>query len=430
MIPLVLNTNRPIIKIKDIDVSDIIKEISLTESVFEPVLRGFFVVFDTASSRLSQVIGGFNGLTKIEFSFHSMLGNSSEKEIQSKEFFVYKYMPGPTEGTTNSVAIGYFSSKYVFINESRMISRYFDDTVSDIVTKMCKELDIKCETTKSVGKIKKVLPYDSVFSHITNLSKQARASENPKDVDFIFYQDIDHKFYFKPLSSFKKKEVKWKYKYILPTPELTITDAKYSVLKHGSESFAPIDNALGGMYSSEIISFDSTTGDYYSKTHVLQQDQYTKISNKPIVDTTKDSLFDDIAKSGVAVRRYNKQRFLYDCSENASGQDEVGLQDDWVGNRLTSMQLSNQMTLNMVVPGNSEMKVGDLLEFRRPLHESILDTSKVQMKQTDIFYSGKFLVVEITHDIVMRQGVTPTAATAVYTMRVKAIKDSIGDEYA
>jgi hypothetical protein len=184
------------------------------------------------------------------------------------------------------------------------------------------------------------------------------------------------------------------------------------------------------MYSSEIISFDSTTGDYYSKTHVLQQDQYTKISNKPIVDTTKDPLFDDIAKSGVAVRRYNKQRFLYDCSENASGQDEVGLQDDWVGNRLTSMQLSNQMTLNMVVPGNSEMKVGDLLEFRRPLHESILDTSKVQMKQTDIFYSGKFLVVEITHDIVMRQGVTPTAATAVYTMRVKAIKDSIGDEYA
>ena len=284
-------------------------------------------------------------------------------------------MPGPTEGTTNSVAIGYFSSKYVFINESRMISRYFDDTVSDIVTKMCKELDIKCETTKSVGKVKKVLPYDSVFSHITNISKQARASENPKDVDFIFYQDIDHKFYFKPLSSFKKKEVKWKYKYILPTPELTITDAKYSVLKHGSESFAPIDNALGGLYSSEIISFDSTTGDYYSKTHVLQPDQYTKISNKPIVDTTKDPLFDDIANSGVAVRRYNKQRFL-------------------------------------------------------PLHESILDTSKVQMKQTDIFYSGKFLVVEITHDIVMRQGVTPTAATAVYTMRVKAIKDSIGDEYA
>ena len=89
-----------------------------------------------------------------------------------------------------------------------MISRYFDDTVSDIVTKMCKELDIKCETTKSVGKVKKVLPYDSVFSHITNISKQARASENPKDVDFIFYQDIDHKFYFKPLSSFKKKEVK------------------------------------------------------------------------------------------------------------------------------------------------------------------------------------------------------------------------------
>lgn len=430
MIPLVLNTNRPIIKIKNVDVSDIIKEISLTESIFEPVLRGSFVVFDTASSRLHQIIGGFNGLTKIEFSFHSMFGNSSEKEIQSKEFFVYKYSPGPTEGTTNSVAIGHFSSKYIFVNEARMISKYFDDTISNIVTKMCKEIDIKCETTPSMGKIKKVLPYDSIFSHILNLSKQARAAENPKDVDFIFYQDIDHKFYFKPLSSFKKKETKWKYKYILPTPDLTVNDAKYSVLKHGTSSFAPINNALGGMYSSEIISFDSTTGNYYSKTHVLQPDTYTKISNKSIVDTKEDPLFDDVSKSGVAIRRYNKQRFLYDCSENPSGQDEVGMQDDWAGNRLGSMQHSNQLNLNMVVPGNSEMKVGDLIEFRRPLQESVLDKSQVNAKQTDIFYSGKFLVTEITHDIVMRQGTTPTAATAVYTMRVKAIKDSIGDEYA
>jgi hypothetical protein len=430
MIPLVLNTNRPIIKIKGVDVSDIIKEISLTESIFEPVLRGSFVVFDTASSRLYQLTGSAFGLSDIEFSFHSMLGTSSEKEIKSKDFYVYKYIPGPTEGASNSLSTGYFGSKNIFVNEARMVSKYFDDTISNIVTKLCQDIKITCKATESVGKIKRVLPYDSVFSHVMNLSKQAKSANNPKDVDYIFFQDIDHDYYFKPLSSFKKKEVKWKYKVIPPTPDLTLEAAKYSVLRHSCEEFAPIENALSGMYSSEIISFDSTTGDYFSKTHVFSDGNYTKISNKPIVDMKNEPLFNDIAKSGVAARRYNKQRFLYDCSEPPEGQDGVGLEDDWAGHRLASMESSNQIKLNLVVPGNSEMKVGDLIEFRRPLNESIVNADGVNMKTSDIFYSGKFLVTEITHDIVMRQGTTPDARTAVYTMRVKAIKDSIGDENA
>jgi ABC-type uncharacterized transport system substrate-binding protein len=66
-------------------------------------------------------------------------------------------------------------------------------------------------------------------------------------IDYIFFQDIDHDYYFKPLSSFKKKEVKWKYKVIPPTPDLTLEAAKYSVLRHSCEEFAPIENALSGM---------------------------------------------------------------------------------------------------------------------------------------------------------------------------------------
>jgi hypothetical protein len=200
------------------------------------------------------------------------------------------------------------------------------------------------------------------------------------------------------------------------------------VLKHGASPFAPIENALNGMYSSEIIAFDTTTGDYTSKTHVFQENKHTKLSNKKI--TNKEQVFEQIAKSGVAVRRFNKQRFLYDCSEEPSGYDKVGLEDDWVGDRMVSMQSNNQIVLNMTVPGNSAARVGDVIEFRKPLNEAILQNEGGQVKEKDIFYSGNFLITDITHDIIMKEGTTPDSVTASYTMRVRAIKDSKGDEYA
>lgn len=428
MIPAVLNTHRPRVKIKGIDVSDLIKQISLTESLFEPVLRGSFYVFDTASSRLYQIAGDISGLSPIEFSFHSLMGSSPEKEITSKEFFIYKYTAGATQGTTNNFSEGYFGSKHIFVNETRMVSKYFEDTISNMVSKLCDELEIDCKTTGSIGKVKKVFTYDSVFSHINTISKQARSGSNPKDVDFVFFQDIDHDFYFKPISEFKKKQVKWKYKVLLPVPDITLEQAKYSVLRHSVNEFAPIENALNGMYSSEIISFDSTTGDYYSKTHVYKPENYTKLSSKPIVDVKSEPVFGELAKSGVAVRRFNKQRFLFDCSEPPAGYDEVGLQDDWVGNRMAAMQSTNQIILNLLLPGNSEMKVGDIMEFTRPINSGL--ASQANYTEKDIFYSGKFLITEITHDLVMRPGTTADAVTASYTMRVKAVKDSIGDEDA
>jgi hypothetical protein len=430
MIPLVLNTNRPTIKIKGIDVSDIIKQISLTESLFEPVLRGSFIVFDTASSRLYQIVGELSGLSPIEFSFHSLMNGSPEKEIISKDFFIYKYTAGANQGISNMLSQGYFGSKFIFLNETRMVSKYFDDTISNIVTKLTKELEITCKTTSSLGKVKKVLTYDSVFSHINTISKQARSSGNPKDVDFVFFQDIDHDFYFKPISEFKKKETKWKYKVLFPIADITVEQAKYSVLKHSVNEFAPIDNALNGMYSSEIISFDTTSGDYFSKTHVFNPDSYTKLSKKPIVDVQSEPLFGEIAKSGVAVKRFNKQRFLFDCSEPPSGYDEVGLEDDWVGNRMAAMQNTNQIILNLLLPGNSEMKVGDIMEFSRPVHDGMASSGKVEYKEKDYFYNGKYLITEITHDLVIKPGTTPDAATTSYTMRVKAVKDSMGDENA
>ena len=428
MIPAVLQTNLPQIKIKGIDVTPIVKSISLTESIFEPAIKGSLVTFDTAGSRLYQVTGALGELNPIEFSFFSRTAEAQDDPIQPSNLLIYKIEAGTESGMSNMTNICYFATKPFFVNQSRMISKYYDDTISNVVQQLCKELEIECEPESTSDKIKMILSYDSPFAHIISLSKKAKSNKKPKDLDYVFYETVDNKHLFKPISSFKDKDIKWKYKVLKPHPELEVEEAKYSVLKHGAAPFSPINNALNGMYSSEIISFDTTTGDYTSKTHVFSENKYTKIANKKIVNS--EPTFDQVAKSGVAVRRFVKQRFLFDCGEDPSGYDKVGLQDDWVGDRLVSMQSINQVVLNMTLPGNSNMRVGDLMEFRKPINEAILQDEGTQVREKDIFYSGNFLITDITHDLIMKSGSTPDALTATYTMRVRAIKDSKGEEYA
>lgn len=428
MLPIVLQTNLPKIKIKGVDVTNIVKGLTLTESIFEPAIKGSIITVDTASSRLYQVTGAIGDLNPVEISFFSRTGSGQEDSIEPKDLLIYKIEPGTEFGMTNSSNVCYFATKPFFVNQSRLISKYYDDTISNVVKELCKELEIECEVESTSDKIKMILSYDSPFAHIIALSKKAKSDKHPKDLDFVFFEGIDNKYYFKPISSFKDKEVKWKYKVLKPHPELTVQDAKFSILKHGATPFSPIDNALNGMYSSEIITFDTTTGDYTSKTHVFSDNKYTKLSDKKI--TNNEEVFDKISKSGVAVRRFVKQRFLFDCGEDPSGYDKVGLQDDWVGDRMVSMQTINQIVLNINVPGNSNMRVGDIIEVRKPINEAIIENEGQEPKEKDIFYSGKFLVTDITHDILLKPASTPDAITAVYTMRVRAIKDSKGEEYA
>jgi len=431
MINSVLLTNKPSITLNGVDITEIVTSLTLTESLFDPVLRGHFSTLNTASANLYQRTGSLGALSPIEFSFNSTVNGTPEKTIKAKDLFVYKILPGSeTPGTTNTEIMCYFAAKPLFVNNSRMISKYYEDTISNMVKSFCKEIDIQCNIEETEGKVKRVFTYDSPFSHIILLSKQAKSKTNPKNVDYVFYQDIDNKHHFVSLSKFKEADIKWKYKVMQPHPELTIQDAKYSIIRHSGTAFSPFENALEGMYSSEIISFDTTTGDYFSKTHVYNKNKYTTISNKPIVEVESEPEFKKIANSGVAVRRFNKQRFLHDCSEEPSGQDGVGLQDDWAGNRMGSMQQMDQIVIYLNVPGNSEMKVGDLIEVRKLLNESYIEQSGVQMQEKDVFHTGKFLITAISHDISIKSGGSAGIPSSTYTMRIKAVKDSKGGEYA
>lgn len=428
MLKDVLLTHKPTIILNGTDITDLVTTLSITESLFDPVIRGYAQILNTAPANVYQTVNTLGELPKIEFSFHSLTKGKQEAEITPKDLHVYDINVSPTDagGNVTTITLNFMSKEY-FTNQSRLVSKYFHDKISSIVKDLCKEIDIKCETEETDEKLKRVLPYDSVFSHVIRLSKSARTNENPKDVDYIFYQDLKGKHYFKRISSFKNKGVKWEYSVRLPKKDISITDAKYSVIKYDVESVSPMRNALEGMYSSEIITFDTTFGLYYSKTHVYDIGKYTTLWKNPLVEV-KDS-FKQVANSGVAVRRFNKQRFLFDSSEEESGQDKVGYEDDWVGDRLATMQHIDQNILYLNVPGNSDVKAGDIIEVRNLIDEGAIKESKVNLKMKDVIKTGRFLITTVSHDLLIRGGPKGGVNTE-YIMRIRAIKDSRGGEYA
>ena len=94
MINSVLLTNKPTITLNGVDITEIVTSLTLTESLFDPVLQGRFTTLNTASANLYQRTGSLGALSPIEFSFNSLFNNNPEKTIKSKDLLVLEKNKG------------------------------------------------------------------------------------------------------------------------------------------------------------------------------------------------------------------------------------------------------------------------------------------------------------------------------------------------
>ena len=119
---------------------------------------------------------------------------------------------------------------------------------------------------------------------------------------------------------------------------------------------------------------------------------------------------------------------------NVYGDDEQNKGDQASPVSKFTKQIKETGTLNLFEGSDKFLRdfiwVGDLIEVRKLLNESYIDQSGVQMQEKDVFLTGKFLITAISHDIILKSGGPAGVPSSTYTMRIKAIKDSKGGEYA
>ena len=85
---------------------------------------------------------------------------------------------------------------------------------------------------------------------------------------------------------------------------------------------------------------------------------------------------------------------------------------DTIQSRLSQRLSLLNVNVSLVVPGNSLLRAGDVINFDLPLQRPVLDTNK----SSNPYYSGRYLVMSVLHTVDRESG--------KYQMVLKCAKDS------
>lgn len=331
-------------------------------------------------------------------------------------------------GQTLQTAKIFLVPEEFFTNQTKEISRHFENKISIIVKKLCNEINISnIDVEETQEEYKFITTYHSPLEIINFLATKAISTRNPNDYNYVFYQDIDKTFHFITVGSLLQKESKFGtnsqngFIHVMP---LDGTEAmlKNMVLNYDSYELSPIKNAIGGMYTSQITTYDITNKYYDLWTFDLDMifDSQSHLSDKKVIEGNGDE-FEKTLNSSYLTRYAQKSSYLYDCYENKGFQNKIGEPEDTTLPRTCTMEQLNQLSIKISINGNSTVRAGDIFYFGRPIQQEL---SK-DKPNPDIFYNGKYLAIDVVHSI---QYNVRSMMGLEYRTIIRGIKDSIGDE--
>ena len=367
-------------------------QIRIFEDIFSPFITGAIVLkesFDLQS--LLPLIGE----EYIELKVTTPTLNKSISGL----FHVYKMNDKVNLGDR---AIGYelnFISAEAVADSNKKISKVFAGKISDIVnTFVVDNVDgleskkkFNIENTRNT--IKYVSPYWSPVKNLTFLSDNS-ISEN-QSPSFLFYENRDG-FNFKSLeklyqSSSYQQFVMDKYSRDSFPQGGNALNIMEDYKRVGEidfvESYDYMDRLSGGMYTSKLISYDST-----KKTYTVKNFDIKKKFAKQI-HLNKNPLF-----SEKAIGRSSAKHILFPRAFETFTSFGDTTNARVVQERISFLKMAEAQKVNITVAGRCDYTVGQVVELtlykKRPMQKKDRTEDLV-----DDVNSGKYLIAAINHQI-------------------------------
>jgi len=413
-----------------LDITNFVKEIEVIEDIFSTFIYGSITILDVPGSRIllrAPINGSMD--TTIDFSFSGYEGNNKTEqkpiEITNENYFVYEIKSFMTDHTTELCKI-YFMHKCYFDNLSEKISKgYEKKKISEIVKDIGDHINLQwneIEDTKDT--ITTGLIYKNPFSHILNLARSSSRNKNINDINYFFWQNINGQHNFVSLGELFSK-----------TPSFgqdTNTGFLYSHYSEGSYEYTRrlitkidtlnkglLDLAKSGAFSSKLIAISDFYNNTIKTVNYNLKDTWNKqthISNIPLINN--NSSFWNLIKSTIWSNILYASRHTFCCKEREGGQkNEINNLQKRISQLTQLLQLGIQFNTSGTT-NTDEVSVGKIIYIGRPISNTLIDR-----EQEDIFYSGKFLVTKIKHNIQLNSVPIPR-----YYCTINAYKDSIGEE--
>jgi hypothetical protein len=386
------------------DIRYIYHELNIFEDIWSPTMSGSVLISDTQNRLANFPIFGFETLT---------IGlETPGKGLLSKTFRVYSATDRHLGKDRNLAYILNFCADEAWKNYKVRVSKSYKskqihEIVADLHNTWLGGGTIEIEPSKYIHHI--IIPNLHPIQGIQWLSTRANPSSY-NGANYLYYQTFD-KFYWIPI---EKCLEKGPVQDIIYQPAnvrqsgthhaRTINQDLEAIQAYTVDFYSDVrENQEQGMYASELIThshvrkkWERFTWDYVGN---FDKHKHLYPGNKLYSNSRQDL--------------HNKaNKFKMYSTGVAPFLNQV---DRWLLDRVSQLQQLQNIKLSVSVPGNSNLKVGDVVKFEMPSPEPPQNNQQM----VDKHYRGKFLISGIRHKVDQKQYVTV----------LELVKDSVFEAY-
>ena len=169
---------------KEIDVSNLFREVHIHENLFENFVTGYMDLIDTPETRL--VLQGLSGIgDEISFSFSGTDSSGNPEPSINIKMLIYRIEASGQSGAASQLLTIHFSTNSFLKHEVVSIQEQFNGKISDIIKKLAARTGInKIEIEESDQSLIRVFNFSNPIKIINDLTRMCGKGN---DLSFIFY---------------------------------------------------------------------------------------------------------------------------------------------------------------------------------------------------------------------------------------------------
>lgn len=388
---------------KSVDLRSIMEEINVFEDIFSPCITGNILVTDSSNIINTLPITGHEYLL-INFT------KPSQHISFNKMFRLYKISDRKQSSDQNEVYILHFCSEEMVLNETMRISKIYTgkaiyQIIQDIAMRYLHINAKKFPEThlrSTTGTFDISIPNWTPFYAINWLSQKAYSSQY-QGAAYVFFESRDG-FHFISLEELVKKPPVQK---LLNSKQRLghETDILTPDLQSASESIAEYEylsmvDVLGEISSGKFAGTLITVDPVRQRIATLEKNAEDVFSRSMHLNTNSLSSNANIrtrSSLGKAPRSYCRlypTTLGHDTLQYARTGLHPNQVESWLLQRNMYLYGLNSNRMNVSVPGNVNLTVGDTVDVDLPAI-----TAQSKKREFDQLYSGKYLITAVRHSI-------------------------------
>ena len=376
-----------------LDVKAQFVSLNIYEDLFSNGTSGFLVLIDSLNLVRYLQITGRETLTVV----FSTPGDNDKNDFIKRKFKIYKVTSETKlSGEGKKLIRLEFVTLPVYENAKLRVSRAFTNMAySEMVERLATDIfGISVNCCPTLGKRNIVIPNWNPMYTISWIAKRSSAEFMPEACDYVFFETLDGKYHFVPLSLLKAQEALVKYHHTpsnrdSTTGEIFMKKEFYNILSFSVGGRGDkMREIVSGVYANNALALDIVGKQASTQlyTYFTQRERIPSISKYPLIS----KITDDLSYNVTAYQKYYpKHSFRYDTIED---NDEMHLVST---RRQSQMNQFRTNTLTITVNGDSRRRVGDIVSVDIPSTED----PKNKEDWYDPYLSGRYMITAILHEI-------------------------------